>query len=159
MTRLALYGLAGAALLGAATWAWVTVSGWRHDSERLPAVEAERDAARVERAATEASLLGQVEANRRLEHDTNEALARAGLAAHDLADGLRRHYASLPRPQCPTAPAAGDPHAAAGEPADGDRVEAATGRHLEACARDAERLTGLQGYVRALPQRCVVAGE
>ena len=56
--RLIAYGLAGAAMLGAATWAWVTVSGWRHDSERLPAVVAERDAARVERAATEASLLG-----------------------------------------------------------------------------------------------------
>ena len=157
--RLALYGVAGAAILGAATWAWLTVSGWRSDSQRLPVVEAERDAAVAARATAERAVLEQVETNARIERETNDALRRAGIAARDLADGLRRHYASLPRPQCPTAPAAGDPHGTAGEPADGDRVEAATGRHLEACARDAERLTGLQAYVRALPQRCVVAGE
>lgn len=154
--RVALYGLAGAALVAILIGAGVMVAGWRQDSQRLPAVEAERDAAVQGRQAAERSLLDQTERNRRIEHDTNEALVRAGRAARDLSDRLRRHYAGLPRPQCPTAAAAGGVDGARQVEADGDRVDGAIAAHLAACADDAERLTKLQEWAQTLPKRCVV---
>lgn len=156
--RLALYGLAGAALLAGGITAWVQVSRWRSAYVALPAVAAARDAAIAARQRSERAVLDQVAHNQEIERELTDRFVAADARARDLARRLLQ--AGRPaRPVCP-APAAASPDDGAGrEPDDGGALEAAVGDHLAACDRDAARLTGLQAYVRALPQRCVVAGE
>lgn len=43
--RVALYGAAGAVLLGILAWAGLTVGDWRSEAQRVPVIEAERDQA------------------------------------------------------------------------------------------------------------------
>ena len=159
--RLIAYGLAGAAILGAGGLAWWRVHAWRAAYQERPALVAERDAAVTARKLSESAIQTQVEANQRLEHDTNAALRRAGAAAHDLAGRLRQ-YQAMRRPVCPAPAAPGEPDATGPEPGDRaaiergfERVEQATEAHLVAAGEDAEFLTGLQTYVRGLPKRCV----
>ena len=152
--RLIAYGLAGAAILAGGIAAWVTVSGWRSDSQRLPVVEAERDAAVAARATAERSLLDQVERNQEIEREITDRFVAADGLARDLARRLLQ--AGRPaRPVCPAPAAPSSDDGAGGESDDGGALEAAVGDHLAACDRDAARLTGLQAYVRGLPARCV----
>lgn len=153
--RLALYGIAGAALLAAVLMAWHKVAGWRQDSLRLPVVVAERDAAVAGRKRVEADLIQQTQQNERLERETNVALQRAGASARELAGLLLDYQASLRRSQRAAAAAAGDLDAARRESSDRQAVEDAVAEHFGAASRDAARLTGLQTYVQALPARCV----
>ena len=147
--RLALYGLAGAALLGAATWAWVTVSGWRHDSERLPAVEAERDAAlrTVQLAADE------LDRNARIANDYHDQVAR--LRA-DLRERPIRVRVCPPaaRPVLPPGAAPGT-HAPAAGPEPGPPASDARTVDLSPYAEDAaataDQLRALQQWVRERP--------
>ena len=156
-----LYGVAGAAILGAGGLAWWRVSAWHSAYQERPALVAERDAAITARKRSESAIQTQVEANQRLEHDTNAALRSAGAAALDLAGRLRA-YQAMRRPICPAAPAASVPDGAGPQSGDREaieraveRVEQATEAHLVAAGEDAEFLTGLQTYVRGLPKRCV----
>lgn len=152
--RLALYGLAGAALLAGATWAWVTVSGWRSDSERLPAVEAERDAAIAARQRSERAVLDQIARHQEIERVLADRFVGADARAGDLARRLlqARRQARL---VCPAPAAAGSDDGAGRDAGSYRAIEAATAGLIAACDRDAARLTGLQSYVRALPTRCV----
>lgn len=153
--RLIAYLVSALGLAAGLWWVAHTVSQWREAYRERPALIAARDAAVKAQEKSEQAVHAQVARNQEIERETNDALRRAGLAARDLADGLRRYYAGLPRPVCPAPAAAGDPHGTAGEPAGGGEVEAAATAYLEAAARDAERLSALQGYVRGLPARCV----
>lgn len=149
--RLALYGLAGAALLAGGITAWVQVSRWRSAYVALPAVAAERDAAlrTVQLAADEA--------------DRN---ARIANAYHDQLDRLRADLRDRPirvrvcespaRPVLPPgaapgthAPAPG-PVAGTPAPAPGPRDVDLTG-YAEDAAATADQLRALQQWVRERP--------
>lgn len=153
-----LYGGVAAAILGAGGLAWWRVSAWHSAYQERPALVAERDAAVTARKLSESAIQTQVEANQRLEHDTNAALRRAGAAAHDLAGRLRQ-YQAMRRPVCPAPAAPGVDHGAGRESGDSEeaerRIDRAVESHFTACARDAERLTGAQTYINGLPKRCV----
>lgn len=152
--RLIAYGLAGAALLAGGIWAWSTVSGWRHDSQRLPTVELERDTAIAARARSEQNLQDQVTHNQEIESELTDRFVAADGRARDLARRLLA--ASRPaRPVCPAPATAAPDHAASRESGRDRAIEEAAAGVISACDRDAARLTGLQAYVRALPQRCV----
>lgn len=146
------YGLAGAAILGAATWAWVAVAGWRHDSERLPVVARERDAL----AAT-------------LRQAASEAVRNARIADdyHDQIDRLRADLRARPvrvlRPACPAATAAARPAGRADAPAAGPEpgppaadpgpldVTADLSAYAEDCAATGITLSALQQWARERP--------
>ena len=149
--RLALYGLAGAALLAGGITAWVQVSRWRSAYVALPAVAAERDAAlrTVQLAADEA--------------DRN---ARIANAYHDQLDRLRADLRDRPitvrvcppaaRPVLPPgtapgthAPAAGPEPGPAPAPA-GPRDVDLTG-YAEDAAATADQLRALQRWVSNRP--------
>lgn len=147
--RLALYGLAGAALLAGGITAWVQVSRWRSAYVALPAVAAARDAAlrTVQLAADEA--------------DRN---ARIANAYHDQLDRLRADLRDRPirvrvcppaaRPVLPpgTAPRT-DAGAAGPQPGptapDGRTVDLSP--YAEDAAATAEQLRALQQWVRERP--------
>ena len=159
--RLIAYGLAGAALAGGVAWAVHDVRSAYAARAALPIAIADAAKARAEKAQSEKSVTDQIAANQRIERETNEALRRAGAAAHDLAGRLRQ-YQAMRRPVCPAPAAPGEPHATGPQPGDRaaiergfERVEQATEAHLVAAGEDAEFLTGLQTYVRGLPKRCV----
>lgn len=147
--RLALYGLAGAALLGAATWAWVTVRGWRHDSERLPVVERERDAAvaAVKLAGEEATR------NARIANDYHDQIdrLRADLRARPVTVRVCPPAARPVRPAGTAgrtdAPPAG-PESGAAAP-DGHTVDLS--QYAEDAAATADQLRALQRWVNERP--------
>ena len=153
--RVWLYGLAGAALLAAGIGAWVKVSGWRQDSERLPVVEAERDAYAGQRDLAERSLVGQAARNQEIEREFNDALVRAGGAARDLAGQLLDYQARLRRSERAAAATASDRDAARAESDHWRKVEEATRDHFGACSDDAVALTAAQSYIGSLPGRCL----
>lgn len=150
--RLIAYGLAGAALLGAATWAWVTVSGWRSDSERLPEVERQRDAlaATVELAEKEADRNAEIVNELR---DKNVAL-RADLRARPVTVRVCREPARpvLPPGTAPRADAgAAGPQPGPTAPAAGTAYEADLTPYAEDAAATADQLRALQQWARERP--------
>lgn len=153
--RLIAYLVSALGLAVGLWWVSHTVSQWREAYRERPALIAARDAAVKAQEKSEQAVQAQVARNQEIERETNDALRRAGIAARDLADRLLHYQTTVRRPICPATPAAGDPHGTAGEPAGGGEVEAAATAYFEAAARDAERLSALQGYVRGLPARCV----
>lgn len=167
--RLIAYGLAGAALLGAAGLAWWRVAAWRSAYVERPAIvkraeaaEAERDQARKDGKAVADALVGQVATNRRIEDDTNSRITAADAAARDLARRLRLSQTRAAEAERAAAAAARDADAARRVAADSEAarrnaaVDRATEAHFGACARDAERLTGLQEWARVLQKACVL---
>ena len=160
--RLIAYGLAGAAILGAGGLAWWRVSAWHSAyqerpeiEKRIKAVERERDDAIRDGKAVADALVGQVAANRRIEDDTTTRTAAADAAARDLARRLQLSQARAAAADRAAATAAGDLDAARRVARDREAIGRAAEEHFAACSKDAERLTGLQTYVRALPKRCV----
>lgn len=152
--RLALYGLAGAALLAILIGAGLKVRAWHSASLRLPAVEAERDAAIIARSRAETDIARQVANNQEIERALTERVVAADARARELARRLLA-YASLSRPVCPTTAAAGRDDGAGRDARQDRAVEAAVAELIAAADRDAARLTGLQAYVKGLPARCV----
>ena len=152
--RLLAYGLGALALAGGLWWVAHTVSQWREAYRERPALVAARDQAIAAQHRSETAVARQVAVNQEIERETVRRLAAADAAARDLARRLLQALRA-PRPVCPVAPAAGDPHGTAGEPASGGEVEEATAGLFAAADRDAARLNALQGYVRVLPRRCV----
>ena len=152
--RLIAYGLAGAAILGAAGLAWWRVSAWRSAYHERPALVAERDAAVAARAKAEQDVLAQVAHNQEIERVLTDRFLSADGRARDLARRLLQASRQA-RSVCPpvAAPVADD--GAGREPGRDRAVEDAVAGVIAAGDRDAARLTGLQAYVRALPARCV----
>ena len=149
--RLIAYGVAGAAILGAATWAWVTVSGWRSDSERLPVVERQRDAL----AATVKLAADELDRNARIANDYHDQVAR--LRA-DLRERPIRVRVCPPaaRPVLPPgtaprtdAPAAGPEPGPPAETAPAYDVDLSP--YAEDAAATADQLRALQEWVRERP--------
>lgn len=147
--RLALYGLAGAAILGAATYAWVKVHSWRAAYVALPTVAAERDAAiaTVKLAAEEAAK------NARIANDY-----------HDQIDRLRADLRERPitvrvcsQPARPVPPAGAAPRTDAPAPGPEPGPSAPDARtvdltpYAEDAAACADQLTALQRWVRERP--------
>ena len=148
----------------------VALMGWRvsawHDAYRSlqateKALERTRaeldictsDAAVAEQAYTDAAeqaetiAAEQRAAAQRVEHELQSRLAAADAGARDLARRLRDYQTRPSRCPVPSGSgAAGELAGAAGEPADGQGVDAAAEAHFVACARDAERLAGWQQW-------------
>lgn len=156
-----LYGVAGAAILGAVAWAVHDVRSAYRARAALPIARAERDAAILARDALSEAVDRQVEANGRLDRETAKRLKAADDFARSLAERLRIVSAAR-RQLCPAPAAASVDHGAVRESGDSEairrgfeRVDRATEAHLAASGRDAERLTGAQTYIKGLPKRCV----
>ena len=81
-----------------------------------------------------------------------EIQARLQVVTNDGASLARRlsNYRSRSCPLSSPSTTAGEPSGAAGVPPDGPSVDQALGRHLEACARDAERLGQFQTFYQSL---------
>lgn len=152
--RLIAYGLAVAAILGAAGLAWWRVSAWRSAYVERPELVAERDAAIAAQAKSEQDVLTQVAYNQEIQRVLTDRFVAADSRARDLARRLLQ--AGRPaRPVCPpvAAPVADD--ASPRESSSNREIEEAIAGVISACDRDAARLTGLQSYVAALPGRCL----
>jgi hypothetical protein len=127
---------------------------------QLKEVKEELEAAVLARDALSDAVDRQVEANGRIERETAEKIAAANLAARELA-GRLRNYQAMRGSLCSKVATAGRLNDAGKEPGNSEAINAgiegvdrATEAHFAACADDAERLTGLQVYVRGLPKRC-----
>lgn len=149
--RLIAYGLAGAAILGAAGLAWWRVHAWRAAYVERPAIVAERDA-----AVATVKLAGEASArNERIANDYHDQIdrLRADLRARPI---VVRVCPPAARPVLPpgTAPrtdagAAGPEPGPAPAPA-GPRDVDLTG-YAEDAAATADQLRALQQWVRERP--------
>lgn len=81
-----------------------------------------------------------------------EIQARLQVVTNDGASLARRlrDYRARSCPLSSPSTTAGEPPETAGVPPDGPSVDQALGRHLEACARDAERLGQFQSFYQSL---------
>ena len=86
-----------------------------------------------------------------------EIKARLKVVTNDGASLARRlrDYRASGCPLSSPSTTAGEPSGAAGVPPDSPSVDEALGRHLEACARDAERLGQFQSFYRSLREATV----
>jgi hypothetical protein len=84
------------------------------------------------------------------EDEIKASLEAATVAGADLAARLRNHQRAGRCAVSQPAGAAGGADGTSGIDADSDPVEQATGRHIEACARDAERLNGWIDWFHAV---------
>jgi len=157
------FGIVGLCLL----WLGLVLKGWHDDSQALPGVKAERDAARAETAQVRADLTAE-----------GFRLAKVNEGLSDENEILRRQRESVPVRSvriCPAARPAGQADSAA--PSGGDAAAAGAGLLQEEGRWDPEpgpdigpdvyalfdeadellrRYRGAQEYIAGLPQACLV---